>query len=355
MKTINIRGTIGYDVLPVDIEKQLEEAKGEPVKFVINSPGGLVYAGLDIFNMIKKYPGKTSMHISSIAGSMASVIALAGSEKPTIENNSTFFIHNAQGYAGGDHNVMFKLGNLLKNFSNMIAKEYARVSKKSLTEIKEMMDNETYFIGKDIIKNGFANNIIGNDDVDEDARALAMLEIEDCIKFVKTHEMNVSEIDKIVALYTDDKSVDNNPATTRENTMEEKTMNFTELMAANPAAITELNEKLKMEKQAGFEAGKKSVVDVVAQASKFLSPESKYPSQIKNLAVDVIKGEKPIDSLTIAVAIFDSMQEANKSLNAQVDTSAVGETPGQNVQKTPQDDVKAQINRDRASLGMEAI
>ena len=71
MRKIKIKGFIIpndykwlYDLFEVDsttpaeIEKALKEANGEDVEVDINSPGGDVYSGSEIYTMLMAYPGK---------------------------------------------------------------------------------------------------------------------------------------------------------------------------------------------------------------------------------------------------------------------------------------------------------
>ena len=52
---------------PRDIETQLEAAKGGEVEVEINSPGGDVFSGADIYTKLKAYEGKTIGKIIGVA------------------------------------------------------------------------------------------------------------------------------------------------------------------------------------------------------------------------------------------------------------------------------------------------
>ena len=55
MKIINISGEIGWDVMPSDVKKQLEESKGKDIEVHVASPGGFVFDGIEIFNAFRDY------------------------------------------------------------------------------------------------------------------------------------------------------------------------------------------------------------------------------------------------------------------------------------------------------------
>ena len=76
MKKISVRGSIVsndekwiYDwfgieaTSPNDVRKTLNEANGEPVLVEINSGGGDLFAGSEIYSSLKAYEGDVEIHI----------------------------------------------------------------------------------------------------------------------------------------------------------------------------------------------------------------------------------------------------------------------------------------------------
>ncbi len=55
MKKINISGEIGWNCVSENIRNEIIQAGGEDIEFNIASPGGFVYEGIEIFNMIRDY------------------------------------------------------------------------------------------------------------------------------------------------------------------------------------------------------------------------------------------------------------------------------------------------------------
>lgn len=106
---ISIRGIIGFDVTAQDIREQFKTAAGEDVILEINSPGGDLLDGIDIYNQIKQYEGKVTAHIFGMAASAASYLAVAA-DSIRAEDNSVFMIHNAWLIAIGDYKEMQKVG-----------------------------------------------------------------------------------------------------------------------------------------------------------------------------------------------------------------------------------------------------
>ena len=77
MIIISIDGVIGWDVTAETVRAELAKAKAEPITVQISSPGGSVFEGLAIYNLIKGYKGEKSTEIIGLAASMGSYIALA--------------------------------------------------------------------------------------------------------------------------------------------------------------------------------------------------------------------------------------------------------------------------------------
>ncbi len=191
MKTIAISGVIGWDVTAKDIRSELDKAKGEDIEVQVSSPGGLVTDGLEIFNLIKNYEGNKSSRLMGLAASMASYIVLAG-DKVIAEDNAIYMIHNAMGIAWGDKNTMQKMSDILAGFSRIFAKAYARKSGKSIKEIEELMDDETFYFGQEILDEGFVDEIVpAPEDAEKDKAAvfsMAMAQIEQCENHVRKTE-----------------------------------------------------------------------------------------------------------------------------------------------------------------------
>lgn len=190
MKKIVIDGIIGLDVDGEDIRRQLAEASGEDITVEIASPGGFISDGLVIYNELNRYDGNVDTHLVGMVASMATYISMVGNRR-TAENNAVFMIHNGSGVAIGDHRDMFKFGNHLDSLTNMIAKEYASKTGAELPDIREAMDNETFYYGDEIKQAGFVHEIIGDPAPEDRSEAVAFAElmVEDCQGKINSPEM----------------------------------------------------------------------------------------------------------------------------------------------------------------------
>ena len=135
MEVIVISGAIGWEVLADDIRKQLDAAGGEDVRVEVNSPGGFVSEGLEIYNLLKNYSGHVETRIVGFAASMASIIVLAGDDI-TAESTAIYMIHNVGTIAWGDHHLLRKSADVIEGMTNLLAKTYIDQTGKTRLEIK---------------------------------------------------------------------------------------------------------------------------------------------------------------------------------------------------------------------------
>lgn len=173
MKTIDCTGVIvgdddkelyehvGYKaVCPNDFKKVLDEANGEEILVIINSPGGSVYAASEIYTALRAYNGKVTTQIHSIAASAASWIAVAGTCE--ISPTAQIMIHNVSSLARGDYRTMEHIANTLKKANRSIANAFMIKTELECNEILEYMDAETWFTADEAVEYGFADKIMFN-------------------------------------------------------------------------------------------------------------------------------------------------------------------------------------------------
>ena len=175
MKRISVKGTIisndvkwiydwfGIDsVCPKDVESQVEEAAGEPIIVEINSGGGEVLAGSEIYYLFATYEGDVSVDIVGFAGSAASYIMAAG-DKVRIIPTGMVMIHNVSGSARGDYHAMDKESKVLRSFNKAISNAYRLKTGLSESELLNLMDKETWMPAQDAKDKGFVDEIIGDE------------------------------------------------------------------------------------------------------------------------------------------------------------------------------------------------
>ena len=318
MKVIAISGVIGWDVTAKDIRSELDKAGGEDIEVQVSSPGGLVYDGLEIFNLIRNYEGSKTARLMGLAASMASYIVMAGDEV-IAEDNAVFMIHNAQGMAFGDHKTMKKTSEILAGFSQIFSKAYAAKSGKGLKEIRGLMDDETFYFGQEILDEGFADEIAPvPKDAEKDKAALlatAMAQIEQCKKVIS--ELETSEtLVQAAAMFGNMETQENTEGVAPDETAPEaviskktevKPMTLDELKKENPALYAEIFDAGRSEGEAGgikqerervlaltgwkeADAENEKVASIVAEAIASGKSEEEVKPQLSVAVRDFSKG-----------------------------------------------------------------
>ena len=124
----------------------------------IHSPGGDVFDGIAIYNLLKNHPANVTVYIDGLAASMASVIAMAGNEV-IMPENAMMMIHKPWGIQGGDAEDMRKYADLLDKIENTLIPAYASKTGKTPEELAEMLSAETWLNGKECVDQGFADKL----------------------------------------------------------------------------------------------------------------------------------------------------------------------------------------------------
>lgn len=137
------------DTCPDDVcnfLKEVEDAK--ELNIYINSGGGSVFAGMAIYNMLKRFKGSKTVYVDGLAGSIASVIAFAG-DKVVIPSNSYFMIHKPWSWTYGNADEFRKQADVLDRIQQGILNVYKEHMKDGVDfeEIKEMVNAETWLTG----------------------------------------------------------------------------------------------------------------------------------------------------------------------------------------------------------------
>ena len=145
---------------PEKIRDALKEADGNDVDIFINSGGGSVFAGSEIYSMIQRYRGNVTIHVTGLAASAASVIACAG--KCLMSATAQMMVHNVSSYGSGDYKNFDKMSEILKKANEAIAAAYVQKSGMSMQDALELMDVETWLTAKDALEYGLIDGIEEN-------------------------------------------------------------------------------------------------------------------------------------------------------------------------------------------------
>ena len=130
----------------------------------INSPGGDVMAGAEIYSALREHSmnglGQVHVIVTSLAASAASVIAMAG-DRISMHPVAYMMIHNPWTMAVGDAKELRKTAKTLDVISEGLIGAYETRTGKSRDELKKLLDNETWMSAATCVEEGFADEIYG--------------------------------------------------------------------------------------------------------------------------------------------------------------------------------------------------
>lgn len=125
----------------------------------LNSPGGDVFEGIAIYNLLAQHSATVNVNVDALAASAASVIAMAG-DTIAIPENAMMMIHDPWCGVIGNAGELRKMADDLDKIRDMIAVTYQRRSGKDLATIKQWMADETWMSGQECVDRGFATELV---------------------------------------------------------------------------------------------------------------------------------------------------------------------------------------------------
>lgn len=177
--TISIFDPIGQDfwtgegVTPKRIAAALRAiGPKNDVVVLINSPGGDVFDGISIYNLLRDHKGTVTVKVLGLAASAASIVAMAGDEV-LIARAGFLMIHNTWVVAMGNRLDLRDIADTLEPFDAAMADIYAAFSGLEHKAVQKMMDAETWIGGAAAVEQGFADGMLPADEVTKDTKAKA--------------------------------------------------------------------------------------------------------------------------------------------------------------------------------------
>ena len=332
-KKITISGEIGWDYTSTSIRDSLREAKGGDIELEIASPGGDVFDGIEIYNAIRDYKrdNPKSQIMATLKGLVASMASYIASN-PAIdlvaaEDNAVYMIHNPWMLAMGDYREMVKQSAFLEGLAGILASAYVERTGKKETEIRSLMDSETWLFGSEMKDAGFVDEMVASVDgacgPDNDKKKKALALARGSFDAMKRHAQEKTDAQKVAAM-VQTFTQEANPVQAGNNNAdpqgskgvempEYKTM--AEFQAGSPALAKEVRDS--------------AIVEERTRIVALLDMKKKHGEKVGAVAelVDkaVASGQKVED---IALAVVDLVAAAADSVGP-LNTGAAGTVSGE--------------------------
>ena len=198
-----------YDVIGVDwwtgegvtakrISAALRSLGAGPVTVNINSPGGDLFEGLAIYNLLREHKGEVTVNVVGVAASAASIIAMAG-DTVKVARAGFLMIHNAWITARGNRNDLREYAQDLEPFDEAMADIYAVRTGADRKAMSKLMDNETWIGGSSAVDQGFADSLLDSDQVSKDVAKASASAVRRMESALRASGMPKSEAMKLIS------------------------------------------------------------------------------------------------------------------------------------------------------------
>jgi ATP-dependent Clp protease, protease subunit len=133
----------------------------ETLNVRINSMGGEVFEGLAIYRHLAEHKATKIVHVDGIAASIASIIAMAGSEIRVAEAGR-MMIHDAAGLAWGTAAAVREIADRLESITGSLTDIYVARTGIAREKLRTWMEAETWFTAQEAVNAGLATHVAEN-------------------------------------------------------------------------------------------------------------------------------------------------------------------------------------------------
>lgn len=347
---VDIKGTIVSDDLkevydwfgiaatsPADVRNAIGQAIAQndnELTVVINSGGGSVWAGSEMFYDLKNFKGTVKAEIPSIAASAASFLAMAA-DHVAISILGQMMVHNASTSARGNYMDMNATSDFLQSTDKAIINAYMVKTKKSESELQALMDKTTWMNAQQAKEMGFVDEILfednqGANNANASNDKLGVLLPPEAIDRAR------EAIAKSKAIPEPINHI--NTQTKPENKKGNDVMDLQTLQNEHP-------DLFKQVKNIGYEEG------VKAENSRIKSIEDMAPAG-NNKLVQAAKYDNPVSAEKLAMQIVMAQKEAGRDFynGAQEDAETLNQIKGTGAPETD-----AVTDDEQAVAGLNAL
>jgi len=135
------------------------DTKADDYIIHVMSPGGDVFEGYGIYNILRNTGKKITAHVEGLCASIATLIVGAADEI-IMNRTSEFMIHNPQiSDLKGDANQLRNVANQLDKIKNLLIDVYERRTGLPKEKLWQLYDNETWLTADEAKKMGFVDTV----------------------------------------------------------------------------------------------------------------------------------------------------------------------------------------------------
>lgn len=160
------------------------EGVTEDVTIRLNSNGGDVFEGVEMYNYLKDHPSHITVEVTGIAASAATFI-LAGADTAVMNVGTVVMIHEASTLCWGNKGDLKKVMEAMETIDQSILDIYTDRTGQSAEQIRQWMTEEKHFTADEAVKYGFA------DEVKKKSSSVDRADIQNLIRETVAQEMEL--------------------------------------------------------------------------------------------------------------------------------------------------------------------
>lgn len=147
-------------VWPARFREELDAHAGESIQVEINSPGGDVFAGFEIYNMLKAHNGSVRVRVTGMAASAASIVAMAASRgELAMCEASMMMIHNPWTWTAGNSDELREQADVLDMIRDVMVDVYMNRFAGEQADLEAMLSRETWLTPQRAMEHGLCDEI----------------------------------------------------------------------------------------------------------------------------------------------------------------------------------------------------
>lgn len=144
------------------------------IKVRLNSPGGDLFAGTTIHNMLRDHSANVTAYIDGLAASAASIVAMAA-DTVVMPPSAMMMIHNPATIAWGDARELRASADVLDKVRDSMIEAYQEKTGIDRSQIINMLNSETWMSAKEAVELGFADEIDSQTEVTASLKGKMMI------------------------------------------------------------------------------------------------------------------------------------------------------------------------------------
>lgn len=316
---------------PSKVSRVVENAIRNNVKelnVVINSGGGSVFSASEIYTELKKFAGNVKVEIVGVAASAASVIAMAGTHI-AMAPTGQLMIHNAMNSAEGDYRVMNHNSDFLQKVNRSIMNAYISKTGKTVEELKQLMDAETWMTAQEAKEAGFIDEIMFESEVG----AVASMNMPELSGGMLPEEV-INRMRELLASQEKGISVVNSVGV-QQNIKEgvNKKMDLQELKNQYPELVEQIRNEAKEEAIAAERKRIQEIENIAVPGAEEIINKAKFETGATagEVAVEILKN--------------DALKKSMMLQNIKEDAQPINEVEANALPQSKDEEVDALINK----------